>query len=526
MRLLFYSFYTGPTHFKPTSSTIITAFSRYPENKQINMKYFTKNIPVLLPVLFSLALKAQTNVSGGIYANTSWTLANSPYIITDTVVVFPGVTLTIDPGVTVKFADNQLLEIRQAKLIAAGTSVAPITFTSNSSSPTPGIYPGIYLNGGTLTPVFNFCNFWYANTAIISNNAYTIPIKNSNFISNHIGIEGSYIYVNADSCVFRNNYEGIEAGNGAISNCRMTQNHAGMVQFGNNSIIQNCIIDSNYVGLVGASGSVFNSTVSYNSTGIAAGGSATIDHCIINANNTGIEIGYDSIKNCVIDSNTVAGIDNDGSHYPGYSYIYNNKIRYNGNGINETGGSQDIITRNTIENNTIGILSKINPVVPSSVIDLTSIYCNKICTNSTADLKYTGTNNTSVGANYWCTSDSTATAAVIYDGYDNASFGLVNFMPLDTSSCALTAGILTYEASVFSFRIFPDPATDYLTVELPEAASTKTDIKIFNMLGDLEYAAVAGKQTTTIDVSAFAKGIYFIQLTTGNKTGTQKFIKQ
>ena len=54
-------------------------------------------------LVFCFSATAQTNVSGGIYANTTWTLANSPYIVTDTVVVFPGVTLTIQPGVTVKF---------------------------------------------------------------------------------------------------------------------------------------------------------------------------------------------------------------------------------------------------------------------------------------------------------------------------------------------------------------------------------------------------------------------------------------
>src|SRR5437773_10115670 len=77
---------------------------------------------------------AQTNVSGGIYANTTWTFANSPYIVVDTVVVFPGVTLTIDPGVVVKFDNNKRLDIRQASLIANGTITDSITFTSNSGT--------------------------------------------------------------------------------------------------------------------------------------------------------------------------------------------------------------------------------------------------------------------------------------------------------------------------------------------------------------------------------------------------------
>src|ERR1051325_9880122 len=93
---------------------------------------------------------AQTNVSGGIYSNTTWTLANSPYIVVDTVVVFPGVTLTIQPGVVVKFDSTKYLEVR-GNLVATGTITDSITFTSNTSSPGRGSWSKIYLNNGIST---------------------------------------------------------------------------------------------------------------------------------------------------------------------------------------------------------------------------------------------------------------------------------------------------------------------------------------------------------------------------------------
>ena len=46
---------------------------------------------------------AQTNVSGGIYQNVTWSLSGSPYIVDGPVVVFPGVTLNIEPALTLYF---------------------------------------------------------------------------------------------------------------------------------------------------------------------------------------------------------------------------------------------------------------------------------------------------------------------------------------------------------------------------------------------------------------------------------------
>src|SRR3954463_12356597 len=117
-----------------------------------------KTILFIFFVCISIPLFSQTNVSGGIYTNTTWTAANSPYIVTDTVVVFPGVTLTIDPGVTVKFDSLIRLEIRQARLLAVGTQIDSITFTSSSLIPKPGIWGDIWINGGTLVSQFNYCN--------------------------------------------------------------------------------------------------------------------------------------------------------------------------------------------------------------------------------------------------------------------------------------------------------------------------------------------------------------------------------
>ncbi|MCB9007275.1 MAG: right-handed parallel beta-helix repeat-containing protein [Ardenticatenaceae bacterium] len=69
------------------------------------------------------------DVGGTIATDTTWTVANSPYIITETVTVEAGVTLTVEAGVTVMTMMDQYL-IVQGHLEAVGTAVDPILFTS------------------------------------------------------------------------------------------------------------------------------------------------------------------------------------------------------------------------------------------------------------------------------------------------------------------------------------------------------------------------------------------------------------
>jgi len=77
-----------------------------------------------------------TTVGGIIWENTTWTLENSPYIITDTVQIPENVTLTIEPGVTVisNLGWRVNMFLLQGIIYAHGTPDSIITFDCGGDS--------------------------------------------------------------------------------------------------------------------------------------------------------------------------------------------------------------------------------------------------------------------------------------------------------------------------------------------------------------------------------------------------------
>ncbi len=125
---------------------------------------------LLLIVFVPAGAFAAENVSGEITQDTIWTLDKSPYIVTGDVTVrhltssSTGsyfVTLTIEPGVTVRFAPGTGLNIGKNRsgpadvsgyfgaLSAQGRADAPITFTSDSDDPDPENWKGVFFTNYT-----------------------------------------------------------------------------------------------------------------------------------------------------------------------------------------------------------------------------------------------------------------------------------------------------------------------------------------------------------------------------------------
>jgi len=87
----------------------------------------------LTVMLFTACAIAQTQISGAIAINQHWTSANSPYLLSGSVILQNGAALTIDPGVTIYMGANAGLTLQNGSIHASGTAASPINVLSDKA---------------------------------------------------------------------------------------------------------------------------------------------------------------------------------------------------------------------------------------------------------------------------------------------------------------------------------------------------------------------------------------------------------
>ncbi len=160
-----------------------------------------------------------TYVSGNITSDTTWDILGSPYVIDTNVSVNSGVTLTILPGVVVKFAQNGWLNI-VGTLVADGEPGLEIHFTSlnddtvggdtngdgAATSPAPGDWYYLYFYGANPGNSLDNVVVRYGGGAslgpvYISTSA---PMTVSNSVIEQNSYSGIYLYYAADATLTNN----------------------------------------------------------------------------------------------------------------------------------------------------------------------------------------------------------------------------------------------------------------------------------------------------------------------------------
>jgi hypothetical protein len=107
------------------------------------------------------------------------------------------------------------------------------------------------------------------------------------------------------------------------------------------------------------------------------------------------------------------------------------------------------------------------------------------------------------------------------------TFPLTIYPPLivfdiGTDSTLCTTVVVNETQATASVNIFPNPTTNYLTIE----TSQKATIEIINIQGQIIKTLQTTEDKINVDVSALPGGVYIIKLNTAERSVVRKFVKQ
>jgi len=225
----------------------------------------------------STVVYAATNITW-ISTDTIWDLAGSPYIINPTrdwVTIHDDATLTIEPGVEVKFNQYKGLRVgnddtySEGTLRALGTSESHVTFTANTGSPSAGYWGDInftnYAVDSELVPegtyggsLLDYCDILYGTGSVYCVSSSPRIDHCTISYSLYDGVDAHY-YASptVSECIISNNdWSGVCASYDAsptVSNCTISDNggHGVHASYYASPTVSNCTLENNTYGFNG-----------------------------------------------------------------------------------------------------------------------------------------------------------------------------------------------------------------------------------------------------------------------------------
>jgi hypothetical protein len=445
-----------------------------------------KRVLFLLGLSITFSAEAQTNIGGVINTNTLLSISNSPYIVTNNLLVAQNTTVSVDPGVIFKFNEGIYLQV-DGEFRALGTSGNPILFTKNTGA-----------------------SGWAGVRFKSTSTAYN-SISGNGCILDHCILDYGKDYGNNERVI-----DAVYC-SPRISNCEILNFSAtGINIYGSSSqIINNKIHDGTgfpvWIWGYNPQWVTFNANEVYNTSQL-------------------------TILCATVSNNYIHNINSDPALRIGdVASLTNNWFVDNLSAVGFFGGDKQLISCNTFSNNVTNIIITCarTPTIQNNNFFNYSNY-NFYCSNTYAFYSNwscplppgSGTSySVDISGNFFNGISSTQLNNSIWDFNDDFNVRLK--LPFtSTLTNSVNCGFLLGENGVNSkpdeFVLFPNPVSDIL--KLNYQGLNTSQVSVFNVIG--EEVAKYEQGVSEFDLSDLAQGIYFIKIRIGDKIETRKIIKQ
>ena len=426
-------------------------------------------------------VKSQTNVSGNITTNTTWTKANSPYVLVGNVGVPSAYTLTIEPGVTVQRSDIYQIIINGA-IQCDGTVADSIIFIQGDNLGEDSKF-FIELQKSKLDKSnFSFVSFHHNGgltehirvgnedefTQTNPKNSGTLHLSNCNLSNGYTSTKGyqTTASLSIDSCKIDAGFligfypysEIINITNTAISNSKVVSDAYNYgISFTNCSITKSSL----RLGCCGSNFKILNSTIE--NSNLSDAGYGIMPTLITNSNFINTPFNNSSTV-FVVTNSTFTATDKlyniDGTEAQ-YMFIanqlslknceFNHSSPYNINGINLYGGYN--IELDTIVHNQFNNLYDAVTVTGFSTIQLDS---NNFSTVGRYDIVNHSVKDFSALYDYFQLKQGQTIDDVIFDQNDDLSYGLVTYIPYATDSVVLPLKLISFTGVIEGHKVVLD----------------------------------------------------------------------
>jgi len=392
-------------------------------------------------------VRAATSVSGIIDSDTTWTKANSPYDLAESVTIKKGVTLTIEPGVTLDLIEEGYPIgydlVVEGTLVARGSDTEPILFNGRSI-----IFEQSSTSWNDQTSSGCIIENALLNGALYIN--CTSPKIHGNSINGNINIYGGSPVI-SDNKILPESYCNIQINDGTpaflnnIINCHLRISDGSAVISNNTITLTNSLFEET-IGVTADSPVISNNIItSTNKIAVRINsGTPTISNNIIKGGNEiGIRLVASSLapNDAFVSGNIISDCNVTGVEAVGYAHqidwykavIERNLIVNNQNGIRISFSIDAIFRENTITNNYNGIsfVRLQDQARFGSTFLNNNIYANNnYNVELQKDLPYEY--DVDVTYNWWGTTDPQSISLKIFDSEDDSNLGTANFVPFLT----------------------------------------------------------------------------------------------